>query len=118
MACVVCDESTKIDFHGLPRPCSVAHGETCSACMEAERLETMISTAKAQIVEAHRGLADLQSRYREIRTQMNRSHNALILKLPPEISSYIFQLAVPRDGGPSKSALFKKVGPPLVLAAV
>ena len=60
--------------------CSILEGGRCLACKEDIELEQKIQ--------------DLQERRRELRTEMNANHDPFVLKLPPEIASYIFLLSM------------------------
>ena len=58
-------------------PCTTPEGGRCLACKEDIELEL-----------------EFQERRRAIRTRMNANHDPFILKLPPEIGSHIFLLAM------------------------
>ena len=60
--------------------CSILEGLGCPACREDVALE--------------RKIQELQERRRELHTKMNAIHDPFILKLPPEIASYIFLLSI------------------------
>ena len=60
--------------------CNILGGKGCLACKEDIALEQKIQ--------------ELQERHLMLRTNMNASHDPFILKLPPEIASYIFLLSM------------------------
>ena len=60
--------------------CSILEGLGCLACREDIALEQKIQ--------------ELQERRRELHSKMNAIHDPFILKLPPEIASYIFLLSM------------------------
>jgi hypothetical protein len=57
--------------------CSILEGGGCLACKEGIDIEL-----------------EFQERRRKIRTKMNENHDPFILKLPPEVASYIFLLSM------------------------
>ncbi|KDR86107.1 hypothetical protein GALMADRAFT_402807 [Galerina marginata CBS 339.88] len=64
-------------------PCTLQDGKPCPACSDAAEIEL-------QIAETEKSLAALKSRRFTIRSEMNRIHSSIILKIPPEIFSNIF----------------------------
>jgi len=75
-ACQGRDEETRVRV----AYCSILEGEGCLACKEDMQLEQKIQ--------------ELQERRRKLRTKMNENHDSFVLKLPPEVSSYIFLLSM------------------------
>ncbi|PPQ74545.1 hypothetical protein CVT26_007938 [Gymnopilus dilepis] len=73
----------------LYRPCeNTGATENCEACLELKKVEDEISKAM-KVVEG------LFERHREVRTRLNHAHDPVVHKVPPEITSYIFQLSLP-----------------------
>ncbi|KAF8888181.1 hypothetical protein CPB84DRAFT_1786404 [Gymnopilus junonius] len=56
--------------------------------------------------------------HRELTTEMNRIHNPIVLRAPPEIASHIFQLCISRTNNESPESLNKLVQSVLGLSAV
>ena len=71
-----------------PTPC--IDGENCQICGTIMCLQLKISAA----AEVLKDLVDQLQRHREI---FNKTHSTFIEKVPVEIMSHIFQLAVPND---------------------
>jgi hypothetical protein len=90
-----------------PEQCAVWDGKPCAACDEDIELEKEKKELEIRIEK-------IDLRRRALRTVMNKNHDRLILRFPPEIASHIFiQYAPP-------SALFNKGNrsTPLYLGAV
>ena len=76
---VLCTGSQGLDEEKRGRVvhCSILEGGRCLACKEDIELEL-----------------EFQERRRKLRTRMNENHDPFILKLPPEVASYIFLLSM------------------------
>ncbi|PPQ73651.1 hypothetical protein CVT26_010609 [Gymnopilus dilepis] len=86
-------ECTSSDFETLCRnyklrdPCPASKLGVCLPCEKAGKIESRI--AKAPDL-----LSILMEEHRQVRTEMNRAHNPLILQVPPEITSAIFRFFI------------------------
>jgi hypothetical protein len=67
-------------------------GHSCSVCDEDIDLLRQIEQSDS---EAH--IAELESRRWHLRTRLNESHDPFIHKLPPEVASLIFIMALPQQ---------------------
>ena len=77
---VSCTEYQKLAVEARVPYCNTLGGGGCLACKED--------------IELEQKMQELQERRRELRTTMNENHDPLILKLPPEVASYIFLLSM------------------------
>ncbi|PPQ96530.1 LOW QUALITY PROTEIN: hypothetical protein CVT26_010458, partial [Gymnopilus dilepis] len=107
----ITDQWGEGDRH-LYRPCD-AGTLSCGACTELEKVESAIDKAM-QVV------GELFERHREIRTRLNRVHDPLVKKIPPEIISYIFQLSMPPFPTDSdlRNMTSAELRAPIILSAV
>ncbi|KAF8956456.1 hypothetical protein BDZ97DRAFT_187768 [Flammula alnicola] len=62
----------------------------CDPCKRLAELEI-------QIIKARETLLEMQREAQRLKSEMNYNHDHLIHRLPPEISSDIFQLCIPRE---------------------
>ncbi|KAF8888170.1 hypothetical protein CPB84DRAFT_1826783 [Gymnopilus junonius] len=101
-------------------PCELSGGNPCHACVPRIELESRITNTKQQLVAMEKMFKEMLDQHRELRTITNRVHNPIILRAPPEIASYIFQLCIPHDltGNDSFESLRNAVRGPLTLGAV
>jgi hypothetical protein len=84
--------------------CNILEGGGCLACKEDIALEQKIQ--------------ELQERRQELRTKMNASHDPFVLKLPPEVASYIFLLSVEEWDPPDISQRSGGLPTPFLLGAI
>ncbi|KDR78756.1 hypothetical protein GALMADRAFT_137766 [Galerina marginata CBS 339.88] len=83
----------------------------CTPCVEMELLEERIFETKI-------ALEKMLKRHTELRARMNRSHNPIIHRLPPELPSYIFELCVPINSPSTSSMIDIELCAPLIIGAV
>ncbi|KAF8956438.1 hypothetical protein BDZ97DRAFT_187123 [Flammula alnicola] len=72
----------------------------CDPCKRLAELDI-------QIIKAREIVREMQREAQRLKSEMNCSHDHLIHRLPPEISSYIFQLCISRK--PSADARYTQV---------
>ncbi|PPQ92549.1 hypothetical protein CVT25_010382 [Psilocybe cyanescens] len=113
-----CTYCTITKTHGIQtvETCTLAGGKPCSPCAD-------IIDLNAQIVKAKEGLAKLLNRHRQLRQEKNRVHEPIIHRLPPEVASVIFSLALSearhdRDKRLSRRLKVVPATTPLTLGAV
>ena len=99
---------------GKTDPCK-SEGHSCSVCDEDLDLLRQIHQSDS---ETH--IAELESRRWHLRTRLNESHDHFIHKLPPEIASQIFIMAMPQQNleFPWVQDVIHKQFNPLFLGAV
>lgn len=70
--------------------CDPTDPNVCGLCQKLAELEVKIKQTKMM-------LAGLVDEHRRLKEQANDNHDGLAVRLPPEITGYIFQLCTPRD---------------------
>ena len=95
MQCIVAAISKDLQSRQLDRPCTVCSGRPCDSCTSKVRLAAQIQDTQEQLAEMDRTLRQLLNQHLELISQANQTHCTLILGLPLEILSYIFELCIP-----------------------
>ncbi|PPQ66996.1 hypothetical protein CVT26_009954 [Gymnopilus dilepis] len=110
--------SKELQNRQLDRPCSICSGKPCNSCTSRDQLAAEIQDTQEQLAEIDRTLSRLLTQHLELISQANQTHCALILGLPLEISSYIFELCIPALCGNAPDSLFSVQSQALNLGAV
>ncbi|KDR85890.1 hypothetical protein GALMADRAFT_235027 [Galerina marginata CBS 339.88] len=113
--CAYCGDSDKPNvFKPYDLGCWISSGEACPSCVGIYQLES-------QIQEAKQALDLMFQRHYEMKRQINRSHDPMAGRLPPEIVLIIFQFCMPdirRDTQGLWKFSSKEIATPLTLGAV
>ncbi|KAF8971935.1 hypothetical protein BDZ97DRAFT_2071102 [Flammula alnicola] len=89
--CPFCGSMEKRGVYDNASFCSkISNLNPCDPCKRLAELDI-------QIIKARETLLEMRREARRLKSEMNFSHDHLIHQLPPEISSYIFQLCIPRE---------------------
>ncbi|KAF8879878.1 hypothetical protein CPB84DRAFT_285526 [Gymnopilus junonius] len=122
MGCIFCQQPP---LHKPPKHCRLSHGGPCSPCSKLKALEFRISRVKQKFLEAQKTMTDLVKQHQDLKAQINRVHDPIIKRLPPEIISSIFQFRVRHIPFDTKASYDSSVEPiwayitaPLILGAV
>ncbi|PPQ70051.1 hypothetical protein CVT26_013377 [Gymnopilus dilepis] len=91
--CIFCGEH--LEPVSLGRLCTSTQGIPCSACVEVRDLESQVNDKLRQASKVMQELNVLFRDYKGLLPGINRAHDPIFQRLPPEIISYIFQYAVP-----------------------
>ncbi|PPQ93442.1 hypothetical protein CVT25_004514 [Psilocybe cyanescens] len=85
--CLLCQKHEKMKGFETYRPCDATNGRSnCLTCHKYAELRLRIAAA-----EAH--LKVLWEEHEQMRTILNKAHDPMSGRVPPEITSYIFDLA-------------------------
>ncbi|KAF8953528.1 hypothetical protein BDZ97DRAFT_596665 [Flammula alnicola] len=99
--CAFCGSTANQGVYDNDSLCSkISNLNPCNPCKRLAELDI-------QIIKARETLLAMQKEARRLKSEMNCSHDHLIHRLPPEISSYIFQLCISRE--PSIDARYSQV---------
>ncbi|KDR78752.1 hypothetical protein GALMADRAFT_244302 [Galerina marginata CBS 339.88] len=110
MPCLLCGSLDVPTFFNPYHLCK-SSDTACIPCVEMELLEERISETKT-------ALKKMLKRHAELRARMNRAHNPIIHRLPPELPSYIFELCVPLNNTSTSPMTDIERCAPLIIGAV
>ena len=85
----LCSCCEGVDTEDQPVACTMLEGGPCSACEEREAIRNKIEQLEEEITK-------LKEKHHALGGRMNAIHDPFIRKFPPEISSYIFRLSLPK----------------------
>ncbi|KDR78587.1 hypothetical protein GALMADRAFT_266050 [Galerina marginata CBS 339.88] len=90
MPCLLCGNPSAPSLLNLTHLCRTSVETVSPQWMEMQSLELQIS-------EAQHTLEKLLEQHRELRTLMNRSHDPVVLRVPPEVAGSIFRFCMPEN---------------------